>query len=56
MNITINHISIFGIGIITITTFGYSIISGNPLNDGLIYTGIAAISGLSGFELGGRKE
>ena len=53
--ITNTRIAMATIGLLALTTTAYAMATGNPLNDGLIYTAIAGISGLAGFELGDKK-
>lgn len=40
------------ISLMGLAVFVYGYLTGTPINDGLVYTAMAAISGLSGFEIG----
>ena len=52
MNITDTQIAIPAILVAAGGALVYAYVSGNPVDSGIIYTAIAAISGLAGFDMG----
>lgn len=54
--ITDTKLAIALIAVLGLGVFIYGYLTGNPLNDGLVYTAIAAISGLAGFEIGKEAQ
>lgn len=48
-------LSILSVALISICLYIYSYFSGNVLDSGIIYTAIAAIAGLAGYDMGKRS-
>lgn len=56
MEITDTKLAISLVAILGLTVFLYGYLTGNPVESGLVYTAIAAISGLAGYEIGKSME
>lgn len=56
MKITEISVATIAVVLISMGLYIYSYLSGNVLDGGIIYTSIAAIAGLAGYDMGKRSD